>query len=435
VEPELLLATTTVPVTPPPGHTLGGYVARGGDIATGTHDPLEASIIWLGTATDPGVIWLCIDSIGVDTALAAALAAAVSGHTGVPSGNVLVCASHTHCGPIGWTGGIHPADPAERDPDLVTDLVTAVRAASRELVRHRVPVRLSWCEAHVDGVGTNRNDPAGPHNRTAGVLLAHNDCGVAGVLLDYACHPTVLGPETLQWSADWPGAGRRALAGGLAGLTGTAPTIGFLQGAAGDISPRFVRRGRDHAEVTRIGSIFAGNVLRTIGLRARHIPQLAPQVARTIVALPSRIRPGVSTVDRMISDATTADRALSGRPDAPQARIARTQLEGARALRLLGESNLPAVFNLPVTAVRIGELAWVHVPVELYTSFGERIRALSPFPITRVVGYTDGYFGYVADEAAHADGAYEALISFFDPVAGDILVDGCARLLAALGRV
>ena len=51
--------------------------------------------------------------------------------------------------------------------------------------------------------------------------------------------------------------------------------------------------------------------------------------------------------------------------------------------------------------MRIGDLAWLHVPVELYTSFAQRIRDLSPFPVTRVVGYTDGYFGYVADEAAH----------------------------------
>jgi hypothetical protein len=432
VDDELLLASTTVAVTPPPGHLLGGYVARAGEPATGTHDPLEASIVWLGTAGQPGVAWLCLDSIGVDTALAADLAAAVAGPTGIPRERVLVCASHTHCGPIGWTGGVHPADPAAREPALIEALVSAVRTASGELRPRRTPVRLSWCSAMVDGVGANRHDPAGPHDRSSGILMAHNDSGVAAVLLDYACHPTVLGPETLQWSADWPGSGRRALAAALSALCTGAPTVGFLQGAAGDISPRFVRRGRDHREVRRIGAVFAGELLRAIGLRTERILAEVPQLARTTVTLPTRSRVRVSTVERMVTDAMTEDRALAGRPDAPQARIARTRLEGAKALRQLGESDLPTEFHLPVSAVRIGDLAWVHIPVELYTSLGERIRAGSPFPVTRVVGYTDGYFGYVADEAAHDLRAYEALISFFDPAAGDILVDGCVRLLAAL---
>jgi hypothetical protein len=435
VDDELLVAAATVPVTPPPGHPLGGYAARAGETATGAHDPLEASIIWIGAADEPGVAWLCLDSIGVDTVLAAKLAAAVAGPTGLPSEHVLVCASHTHCGPIGWTGGVHPAHPAEREPGLVEALVTAVGTASRELVGRRVPMRLSWCAALIDGIGSNRHDPAGPHDRSSGVLVAHNDSEVAAVLLDYACHPTVLGPETLQWSADWPGSGRRMLATALS-VAATAPapppTIGFLQGAAGDISPRFVRRSRDHREVGRLGAIFAGDVLRTIGLRAKRIRPEVPRVARTTVTLPTRSPVRLSTVDRIVSEASAADRVMAGAPDAPQARIARTRLEGAEALRSLGESELPAELRLPVSAVRIGDLAWLHVPVELYTSFAQRIRDLSPFPVTRVVGYTDGYFGYVADEAAHSVGAYEALISFFDPAAGELLVDGCARLLAAL---
>ena len=60
---ELLLAATSLDVTPPPGHRLDGYSART-QLATGTADPLRATIIWLSTADDPGVLWLTLTRNG-----------------------------------------------------------------------------------------------------------------------------------------------------------------------------------------------------------------------------------------------------------------------------------------------------------------------------------------------------------------------------------
>ena len=49
-----------------------------------------------------------------------------------------------------------------------------------------------------------------------------------------------------------------------------------------------------------------------------------------------------------------------------------------------------------------------------------------------MVGYTDGYFGYVADEAAHRDGVYEASASRFDADRGKALTDAAVELLRTL---
>jgi hypothetical protein len=69
---------------------------------------------------------------------------------------------------------------------------------------------------------------------------------------------------------------------------------------------------------------------------------------------------------------------------------------------------------MSVSIVSVDDTAWVHLPLELYASLGLQIKAESPFPNTRVIGYTDGYFGYMADRQAHAEGTYEALSSLFD---------------------
>jgi hypothetical protein len=90
-------------------------------------------------------------------------------------------------------------------------------------------------------------------------------------------------------------------------------------------------------------------------------------------------------------------------------------------------AGLPDSMELPISAVTFGDVAWVHLPVELFVSLGRRITAAGSHPITRVVGYTDGYFGYVVD--AEATGGYEAMSSYFDPATSDQLVDAAIALL------
>ncbi|MEU5691933.1 hypothetical protein [Actinosynnema sp. NPDC020468] len=417
---ELLFAGARADVTPPPGFPLAGYVARGDSGATGSHDALEVSALWLSTAEDPGVLWLCLDSLAVDANLVDLVAESAAAHAGVPADRVVVCASHTHAAPLGWTTRLHPAIPGARDEHLVSRLMSDVDGLLRSLPGRREPSRLAWCAVPADGVGTNRNRPDGPHDNTTGVLAVGTPDRVDGLLFDYASHPTVLGPENLTWSADWPGVTRRALTSALP----DHPTVGFLQGAAGDASPRFTRRGRGHPEVERIGVLLADTILTALDSRSRFLPPVAPVVHRVTVSLPARRAPGRDDVRRLVT------RAERDTPcgDSPADRIRQTRLEGARALAGL-PVDLPTTFDLPLSVVALGDIAWVHLPVELFGSLGLRIRAASPFPVTRVVGYSDGYFGYVADAEGHEGHVYEAMISLFDAPAGDLLVTHAVELL------
>jgi hypothetical protein len=404
---DLLLAATSLDITPPPGRRMDGYAARAG-VATGTADPLQATVIWLSTEHSPGVLWLSLDAIAVGSDLTAELSAAAASAAGIPAENVLVCASHTHSGPSGWTGEIHPVIPAEREPALVDQLVTAVAQAS--LVRR--PVRASWRSTEVNGVGTNRQRRNGPHDNSAGILALHSldDDALLAVLLDFACHPTAHGPENLHWSADWPGAARAAL----------APTVvGYLQGAAGDVSPRFTRQSRGSAEVARLGKILATEVARSLATPGLELPSTAPAIRRTTVRLPVRAVPATSP---------TADPAAPG--DSPSQRIDQTRLEGVRGQSVMATTTLPAAYALPLSLVTLGPIAWIHLPVELFALHGIYLQATSPHSITRVIGYTDGYFGYVVDPDAAQQGTYEALITFFDQQATSTLLTAATDLLA-----
>ena len=306
------------------------------------------------------------------------------------------------------------------------------------------PVRLLAAEGTARGVGGNRHRPDGPHDPSVGVLAAvDGDGDVVAALVNYASHPTVLGHDNLLWSADWPGAARRALSGALqelrpfggGPLAGEAPPVLFLQGAAGDSSARFVRRGQTFAEADRLGGLLAAQSLTALLDGATEIDGPVA-VRRTSVTLPSKpTLPPDAAREREEQARQGWEAVRRTDPDgSPAERLARTRYEGAWVDRAMAETTLPATFELPLTVVAVGRHAWVHLPVELFASFGLRIRAESPFEATRVVGYTDGYFGYLADEAAHRDGSYEAGASFFDAEAGDALSDAAIGLAREAAR-
>ncbi len=427
-----MLAAQDVRITPGPGHPLGGYLARHG-VATGTHDDLEASLIWLSTEDDPGVLWVALDALAVDAGLTSTLADAVAAAVGIGPERVLVCASHTHSGPEGWTGPLHPGLPGQRDPGLVGRMAEKVTGAALRLRACRGRVRARWHAGSTQAVGGNRYRPDGPHDTSFGVLeLRRDDGSPAALLFDYASHPTVLGPDNLAWSADWPGATRRE----LATLVGQ-PVAAFLQGAAGDASSRFVRRGRNHEEVRTLGGHLATSIARTLAEAGAPSSPAATgpvRLTRSALHLPYRDVPSLedSVELREAAEAEWQRELASHGEDHPAVRIAQTRYEGCAMLAVMAASNPPAgCAEVPVTVVSLGEIAWLHTPFELFASLGLRIRQGSPFRHTRVIGYTDGYLGYLPDAAGHREGIYESYVTLFRPEAADVLVEHCLKQLRA----
>src|SRR5882757_901044 len=393
----LAAAAIAVDITPPAGHPLGGYIARRLP-STGVHDPLTASLVRL-TDGVTDVVWVAIDALGIDAVDCARLRDRVGSAAGVPADSVLICASHTHSGPSGWLRPIYRGFPSVVSPQLLDTLLDTIGDAAGSLIPR--PVEVRWAVRPGVGVGRNRNDPAGPHEDSVGVLALD---GVA-IVADYACHPTVLGTDNLLYSADFPGAARARVG-----------TLAFLQGAAGDASTRFTRREQSFAEADRLGGLLGAAITATTG--AAITGPLS--VRRSVVTLPVRIVP----VGDPVASVPALDVSAAG-----AARLAESRREGAQLLAALRAADLPDTLELPISVVTLGEVAWVHLPVEPFASYGAAIAAGSPYADTRVIGYADGYFGYLADAAAHAAGTYEAQASMFDAAAGRLVVDAALALL------
>ena len=90
---------------------------------------------------------------------------------------------------------------------------------------------------------------------------------------------------------------------------------------------------------------------------------------------------------------------------------------------------------LPVHALRIGDVAFVTQPCELYCQFGLDIKRRSPAAHTAVVGLADGYCGYCPTIAGVLGGGYSGQpISWtrLEPFAGYRIVEAAGPMLNRL---
>jgi len=480
----------SVPFPVPPGTPLAGYAARVGT-ATGTLDQLTVSALALA-AEGERLTLIAADLVAVDAGLATAVAGLLGGGNGEggPGGPLWLCASHTHAGPAGIVPRLHPSQPDQTDPALRHRFARACAEAASRAWGSAVPASLRVGRADAPGLAANRNDPAGPRDEAVTTLAAVDGSGrPVAVAVLFACHPTVLGAENLAVSADFPGALRRALGARLA-AGGEPPVVLFVNGAAGDVSTRFTRRAQDAAEVERIGTALAAAAQRALDTPRPLAPAL--RHASATVALPAAPRdPGPDTratgnaadpsvipiVSRNPSSPPPGTRPDSscrrndggagagggedgffflrrndgeveresggeGRP-APERerrpggaavplvaaeRIQQTRRQGEALRAKLYPDRVAAAAE--VAATSLGELALVAIPGELLAALGRRIVDRSPFPTTVVVGYVNGYVGYLVDRSV--DGCYEALASPFGPEAGPAVAEAAVSLLARL---
>ena len=399
------------------GTPLAGYAARTSS-AVGTRDALAIAALVLEQGSERLVI-LSADVVAFDADLRDQIASSV----GLERSELAICASHTHSGPAGVVARLHPADRDRLNLELRSRFVS-IAAQAIEIARSSMrPVDLVFGSSETEGVAANRNSASGLSDPRLSVLATRQgDGALQALLVHFACHPTILGADNLSISADFPGALRRNVAASLAQPTGE-PVVLFVNGAAGDVSTRFTRRAQDVGEVERLGGSLASSAIEALASARMLDGQL--RHARASISLPARA-PGNDDPHDTISH-SPVEAPTHGSSAA--ARIDETRHQGAAmlaALSALPSGTVPAMLELD--AWGLGDLAMVTVPGELVSSFARQIALAAPTS-TLILGYTNGYVGYLADRTAHVQRTYEALASPFGPEAGELVVEACIALV------
>jgi len=436
---KLRAGAATVDISPRRNLFLFGYpnIKR---ISTGIHDPLLSSALFLDDGAQP-VIFVTNDIIFITKDLAQRARRRIAEQTGVPAGNIMITATHTHSGPITVDRQPRQSDSVVPPPDsqyLVELEDGIVRAACTAHQRAR-PAEAGLTVADGSAVGTNRRNPRGPSIPRVPVLMVCEAVHHSPLALMLVCsmHPTVLHEDSKLVSADFPGMTRQYLQRNVVGQD--CPVLHHT-GAAGNQSPRHVSRGNTFAEAERLGSLLGAAVAKALnGIECRR--DLALAVISDGVNLPRQKFPSVTEVEAC--ERVAFDRLEKMRRNhEPRAEVRtaecdwfgaarRTALTRFAADGLLEEvaaQCLPAEIQI----IRIGPWMFVGWPGEIFVEFA--LDVMRDHPSAFVIAYANGETnGYLVTADAVAEGGYEAANAIFrSPEAGDLVVARTRDLLVNL---
>jgi len=421
-----------VNITPYIGCPLGGFASRK-DVSQGFHDELYARIVVI--AGQELVVLVSTDLLCLPAESVNQIRKLAAEKIGAREECIAIAATHTHSGPE-----LRPDVKEQPTPAYVRNLTDDIAGGIYAAWRVRQPARIGVGSGRIHGIGVNRRHPDGlPIDPEVGVFrFEFEKKGLGGVLINYTCHPVVLGPDNLLVSADYPGYTTRL----IEQVKGPGVVALFTNGATGDINTGhsadlsalgYPIPGRTFERAEKLGVMLAGEVLKTLET-IECAPELPVAAKRKIVALALKDLPPLEQVQRDLQEKQAALEQILTEGAAEEVVIK------ARVNQLYAELLLDAVthqaknptpksLNVELQAIRIGQSVLLTFPGELFVEIGLQIKKQSPFEQTYILGYTNGYIGYLPTVHAFREGGYEAVSSRFTPASVRIIEQEALDLL------
>jgi hypothetical protein len=400
---------------------------------TGVESDLYARAAVFGAAgsDQAAAALVVIDTLYVHPEIAAAIRErAARTVPGLRPQAVMVAATHTHSAPPlipfdmgggGWEGRTvlergetrqAPGDTlAHPDPEYIEKVKSAgaLAIARAWAARHDVRGRVGLAEARLghnrrivgpDGVATNEwVDPAGRHtgyfNPNIRFVVFEDAHGgqVRSVIAGYGCHPVSWGPGGAKPSPDYPGYFARRLEAATGAETALHVTTG-----GGDINPRKALLDTP-TETRAMGEALAAAVLAAIdGAQPLELTPLSAAQAPLELRLRAEMGKGPA-------------RLLLGRTAPGQQTVA-----------------------TEVQALRLGDLALVSAPGELFAEIAATLENISPVAHTIVVGHANDALGYLFTDSAIHVGGYEVVKGSCCETAEQPFLAAALKALAGCGQ-
>jgi hypothetical protein len=440
----LEMGAAEVDITPPVGFRMAGYFDE--RISTGTHDPLHTKALVLRQG-DTRMALVCCELLGLSLNVSTNARALACRQTGIPFSHIIICANHTHTGPLfddvrGFY--FHKAAVAEHGTDLhetidypqflIQELAKAIANAQANLK----PVQLEIGTTRQEGLTFNRRywmkngkvvfnpgqlnpnivRPAGPTDPEVGILLARRPPEpepFAGLTV-FAMHSDTVG-GTL-YSADYA----YFLQQTLRQAFGPNFISAFALGTCGDLNHIDVQKKEPVSgfQITeRIGRALGLAVLNaTNALKAISHPSLAV-VSRTVTARMQSFTP------QQLSDAHSMLNEL-GEPSTDFYRK-------VAVVKVLDLEQRGLTWPMEVQVIRLdADSAIVCLPGEIFVELGLAIKRESPFKNTFVLSICNDRPSYVPTQKAFAEGSYEVSNSRVAAGTGEQLVGVALDMLRTI---
>ena len=393
-----------IDITPSSGIDMWGYSARQGQ-STGVLDPLYAKGVLLSD-NQTRIALVTLDLGRTFSLVSMELVREIVQREG-DIDTVLFFASHTHSGP-----SILDHRNREEIPEWERGILKKISWAILQATQNLLPATLGSGSGETL-LGHNRiksqpdgsvkmfwrnatKIPTSPVDDHVGVVRIDDKTGnPIAILVNYSCHPVVLGPDNLQYSADYPGAMSTVVESEIEGAVCL-----FFQGAPGDINPYFDKTPlrENGVQLMQETGHQLGEVVVRVAQSIRTASPIIPSLQYSLETIPFNLRWDKELVLSTLRGRETASRYAMFSKD----------------------------LSLPVTTLLINQtIILTGMPGEPFVDFAIQSRQRFPSKTTFFTGYTNGHFGYFPTLEGAVKGGYggDTLGAWIEVGAGERMLD------------
>lgn len=449
-----------IDITPPDGTLMAGQPVN--YYAKGIESRLFATAICLQQGAVSVVIVSC-DLLMISNNMAVEIGEQAASKSGISADNIIICATHTHSGPI--TQDIFGMD---ADTDYANQLIPKIVSAIEIATRNCRQGGFFYGKDKIFGYAFNRRFlmsdgdvethplkgdphivcPEGPDSDNLDVFGAYDLNGtLLGAIVVFGCHATVLERNNEFISADYAGKVRDFISNKL----GFDIPVLFLQGASGNIcqvNPLDVSRsevglewaktmgaaiGQKTVEVLKNSKKKAKGPLRVL---TREIAIPRRQVDSKLLAW-AKNHKTMDCQQPILSDYGVEHFDQLKPPKYSLEQYFKTphwaNFYANEIMTLERDRQKQPLMPLTIKVVCQDDWAMVTLPCELFVEWHNEICSQSPFRHTSVVELANGWNGYIPTKIAfERKGGYETkelTSTMLIPDAGDIVLKTVLEML------
>ncbi|MDR0335871.1 MAG: hypothetical protein LBI18_02160, partial [Planctomycetaceae bacterium] len=406
----------------------GGFFPQ---IVETVQDPLYARCLMLQNDKEQ-IVFVVVDSCYIPLPIAEEMKRRIHEKTGIPQNRLMISATHCHSAPS--LGRIHASEP---DNDYITFLPDKIVETVIVAQRNLVPAKIGWavgndpnnvyCRRFLMKKGTAQTNPfGGTKNDRAQMnpgVNNPNKIARTGPVDTAVSIISVLSKENkplalfANYSTHYAGVKSGVLSGDYFGV--------FAEQVKQKIAEKIGNNTASNTTFNQMSDQFVGMMSNGTSGDANCIDFLNPNrkfdyqsVGRETAEAAMAVWSNIEYFDYVPLAMTEKRITLSNRlPTSEEIQAAKDHLatlpEGklktiadiyARNTTLMVDH--PKTSEIPIQAMRIGELGVTALPGEIYGITGLEIKARSPFQPTINIGLANGYFGYIPPPEQHALGGY-----------------------------
>lgn len=407
-------------ITPKEPVWLGGYAARNKK-SRGIHDDIYAKAFYAGDGNTDIVLVSC-DMLYLTQENIVRIRQKVFARYGIR--NMTIGATHDHSSPEIRTYDEKIDMAANRDwLEHVEDTICEITG---EAVEKAEPMRLYAGFLPAPGVAKNRRAGETSVDDTLMAIRAEDVHGrTKGIIVNYSCHCTVLDSNNYFISADYPGYIYRKL-----NEKYSQAAVLFFNGACGNINIGYSADasalGEDMGDVRtfenaeRKADILLNKIEQILALATELKPQLVYRTVHLDFPLKDNL-PSAETLEKRLADLSVGkggNQSCKTEPEVQKIYYS-CLLNNVRAYRTEGSASVRGESAL----IGLGDVLLITMPVELFCEIGLKLKEIfGDRWRTAILGYTNGFFGYLPTKAAHLAGGYECETSIHSVDSEDYLI-------------